>query len=83
MANTKIDFSKYKGLPTLGFQQFGQTVVDMAYHEKWKIPELRFFFTGTNLWTPISTFDYKEDAIAKFNSYPLMRTFNFGLGASF
>jgi TonB-linked SusC/RagA family outer membrane protein len=46
---------------------------------QWKIPELRIYFTGTNLWTPISTFDYKDDAIAKFNSYPLMRTFNFGL----
>lgn len=49
---------------------------------EWRIPELRVFFTGTNLWTPISTFDYKDDAIAKFNSYPLMRTFNFGVSIS-
>jgi hypothetical protein len=43
------------------------------------LPALRVYFTGTNLWNPISTFDYKDDAIAKYNSYPLMRTFNLGV----
>ncbi len=47
--------------------------------EKWGIPELRVFFVGTNLWSPIQTFDYKEDAIARYNTYPLLRTFSFGL----
>lgn len=47
--------------------------------EKLKIPEMRVFFTGKNLWTPISTFDYKEDAISRYNTYPLLRTFSFGL----
>jgi hypothetical protein len=46
---------------------------------KWGIPDLRIFFVGSNLWTPISTFDYKEDAIARFNTYPLLRTFSFGV----
>ncbi len=43
------------------------------------IPELRVFFVGTNLWSPITTFDYKEDAIARYNTYPLLKTFSFGL----
>jgi TonB-linked SusC/RagA family outer membrane protein len=47
--------------------------------KRWGIPSLRVYFTGTNLWTPISTFDYKEDAISRFNTYPLMRTFSFGV----
>jgi hypothetical protein len=46
---------------------------------KWGIPELRIFFVGTNLWSPITTFDYKEDAIARYNTYPLLKTFSFGL----
>ena len=46
---------------------------------KWGIKELRIFFAGTNLWSPITTFDYKEDAIARYNTYPLLRTFSFGL----
>ncbi len=46
---------------------------------KYNIPAFRVYFTGTNLWTPVSTFDYKEDAIAKYNSYPLMKTFNLGV----
>ena len=47
--------------------------------KKWGIPGLRVYFVGTNLWSPISTFDYKEDAIARYNTYPLLRTFSFGL----
>ncbi len=47
--------------------------------EKWNIPELRIYFVGTNLWSPINTFDYKEDAIARYNTYPLLKTFSFGL----
>ncbi len=44
-----------------------------------KIPELRIFFAGTNLWSPVVTFDYKEDAIARYNTYPLLKTFSLGL----
>jgi hypothetical protein len=47
--------------------------------KKWGIPDLRIFFVGTNLWSPITTFDYKEDAIARYNTYPLLKTFSFGL----
>ena len=47
--------------------------------QKWGIPELRVFFVGTNLWSPITTFNYKEDAIARYNTYPLLKTFSFGL----
>jgi len=46
---------------------------------KWHIPELRIFFAGTNLWSPVKTFKYKEDAIARFNTYPLLKTFSLGL----
>lgn len=47
--------------------------------KRWHIPELRAYFVGTNLWTPMSTFHYKEDAISRYNTYPLLRTFSFGL----
>lgn len=50
---------------------------------RWGLSSARVFVSGTNLWTPISTFDYKEDAIARFNTYPLQRTVNFGVNASF
>src|SRR5690554_4343506 len=45
----------------------------------WGISSLRIYFSGTNLWTPISTFDYKEDAISRYNTYPLLKTFNLGV----
>lgn len=45
----------------------------------WGIGELRVFVVGTNLWSPITTFNYKEDAISRFNTYPLLRTFSLGL----
>lgn len=47
--------------------------------KKLGIPELRVYFVGTNLWSPVTTFKYKEDAIARYNTYPLLRTFSFGL----
>lgn len=43
------------------------------------IREFRIFLIGTNLWSPITTFDYKEDAIARYNTYPLLRTLSLGL----
>lgn len=46
---------------------------------KLRIPELRVYFVGTNLWSPIQTFDYKEDVIARYNTYPLLKTFSLGL----
>lgn len=50
--------------------------------DRWGIAGLKVYFSGTNLWTPISTFDYKEDAISRYNTYPFLKTYNFGLNVS-
>lgn len=50
--------------------------------QRWGFGNVRVFFSGTNLWTPISTFDYKEDAISRYNTYPFLKTYNFGLNVS-
>ena len=34
----KIDISKYKDLPTIGFQPFGEVVMDFSQHPRWEIP---------------------------------------------
>jgi 3-keto-5-aminohexanoate cleavage enzyme len=34
----KIDFSKYKDVPTIGFQPFGKIVMDLSDHLPWEIP---------------------------------------------
>ena len=34
----KIDLSKFKDLPTIGFQPFGKVIMDYGQHPKWKIP---------------------------------------------
>ena len=34
----KIDLSKYKDLPIIGFQPFGEVVIDFTQHAKWDIP---------------------------------------------
>lgn len=47
--------------------------------KNWGLSTCRVFFSGTNVWTPISTFDYKDDAISRYNTYPYMKTFNFGV----
>ena len=47
--------------------------------EQWKIPQLRLYFTATNLWTVISPFDYKDPSVSRAYDYPLTRTYNFGV----
>ena len=44
-----------------------------------RLPDMRIFITAVNLWSPITTFKYKEDAISRYNTYPLLRSFNLGL----
>lgn len=51
--------------------------------KKYNLPSIRIYLSGMNLWSPISTFDYKEDAIARYNTYPYQRTVNFGLNVKF
>jgi len=53
--------------------------VPSKYSKAIGIPSLRVYFAGTNLWSPVKTFDYKEDAISRYNTYPLLKTFSFGL----
>lgn len=35
----EIDFSKYKDVPTIGFQPFGNSIMDVSSHPPWDIPE--------------------------------------------
>lgn len=43
----------------------------------------RLYVTATNLFTLISPYDYKDPSLSYFDSYPIMRTINFGLNVSF
>jgi TonB-dependent starch-binding outer membrane protein SusC len=47
-----------------------------------KIPELRVFVTGTNLWTIINNQPYKDPATNLAVDYPALRTYTFGLNLS-
>jgi TonB-linked SusC/RagA family outer membrane protein len=49
---------------------------------KWKIPELRVFVTGTNLWSIINNQSYKDPATNLAIDYPALRTYTFGLNLS-
>jgi TonB-linked SusC/RagA family outer membrane protein len=46
---------------------------------KINIPQLRVYFTATNLWTIISPFKYKDPSVSRAYDYPMMSTYNFGL----
>lgn len=56
--------------------------IPRALSEKIGIPELRIYFTGRNLWRIINPLEYKDPSLSRFNSYPMMRSFNFGLNLS-
>ncbi|MFM2327693.1 MAG: hypothetical protein RIR31_1895 [Bacteroidota bacterium] len=47
--------------------------------ERYRIPELRAFASGTNLWNIINPLKYKDPSTGNFASYPTLRTFSFGL----
>ncbi len=47
--------------------------------KKWGVNNLRIFISATNLWTPIETFKYKDDALSSYNGYPIQKTFNLGV----
>ncbi|MVT11859.1 SusC/RagA family TonB-linked outer membrane protein [Chitinophaga tropicalis] len=49
---------------------------------RWKIPELRVFATGTNLWSIINNQPYKDPATNLAVDYPALRTYTFGLNLS-
>ena len=49
---------------------------------KFKIPELRVFVVGTNLWTIVSHQRYKDAAQNVSVDYPILRTYTFGLNVT-
>lgn len=42
----------------------------------------RVFFTGTNLWTIVNPYPYKDAYVGFWSDYPQVRTFNFGINIS-
>jgi TonB-linked SusC/RagA family outer membrane protein len=53
-----------------------------ALSARWKIPDLRVFATGTNLWSIINNQPYKDPATNLAVDYPALRTYTFGLNLS-
>ena len=51
--------------------------------KKWGVDQFRIFLVGTNLWSPVTTFKYKDDALNSYSSYPIQRTFSLGLNLTF
>ena len=47
--------------------------------EKFGVPQLRIYFNTQNLWTLINPFDYKDANLSRYNTYPITRTYTFGL----
>jgi TonB-linked SusC/RagA family outer membrane protein len=49
---------------------------------KYRIPELKAFVSGTNLWNIINPFKYKDPSTNSFASYPTLRTISLGLNVT-
>jgi TonB-dependent starch-binding outer membrane protein SusC len=46
------------------------------------IPDLRVMVTGTNLFTLINPFKYKDPYTSNFANYPTLRTISLGVNAT-
>lgn len=49
---------------------------------KYKIPDMRFIITGTNLFTLVNPLKYKDPYTSNFAEYPTLRTVSFGINAT-
>jgi len=49
---------------------------------KLRIPELKAFFTGTNLWSISNPLKYKDQYTSNFANYPTLRTISLGINAT-
>jgi TonB-linked SusC/RagA family outer membrane protein len=49
---------------------------------RWKVPDLRIFVTGTNLWSIINNQPYKDPATNLAIDYPALRTYTLGINLS-
>lgn len=56
--------------------------IPQALSKRWKIPEMRMFVTGTNLWVLINNQPYKDPATGLAIDYPALRTYTFGVNLS-
>jgi TonB-linked SusC/RagA family outer membrane protein len=52
------------------------------FSDKLGIPNLRILASGTNLWTIISPFDYKDPLTSSYSDYPTLRTLSVGLNVT-
>lgn len=56
--------------------------IPRQFVKKIGLEQLRVFFTGTNLWTIINPYPYKDANVGYWSDYPQIRTFNFGINIS-
>jgi hypothetical protein len=49
---------------------------------KLRIPEMKAFFTGTNLWSLSNPLKYKDQYTSNFANYPTLRTISLGINAT-
>jgi len=47
------------------------------------VDQCRVFVQGSNLWTIINPYPYKDASVGFWSDYPMIRTFNFGLNLMF
>ncbi|MDD5183962.1 MAG: TonB-dependent receptor [Paludibacter sp.] len=47
------------------------------------VDQFRVFFSGSNLWTIINPYSYKDASVGYWSDYPMIRTFNFGVNLNF
>jgi TonB-linked SusC/RagA family outer membrane protein len=46
---------------------------------KFGVGMLKAYFSTQNLWTVINPFDYKDASLSRYNTYPITRSYTFGL----
>ncbi|MEI8085289.1 MAG: TonB-dependent receptor [Paludibacter sp.] len=53
------------------------------FSKKLGIDQFRVFASGTNIWTIINPFPYKDASVGFWSDYPMVQTFNLGLNLNF
>jgi TonB-linked SusC/RagA family outer membrane protein len=56
--------------------------VPKSFSARFRLPEVRAYVSGQNLWNIISPYPYKDEASNDITDYPILRSWTFGLSLS-
>lgn len=89
----RLDSYSFRDQPSTFWMRNGNTLrlrtlnvsytLPSKFYKKLGIDQFRVFASGTNIWTIINPYPYKDASVGFWSDYPMVQTFNLGLNLNF